>query len=73
MLHLTDIFFVTLKNSQIEERLWTTYDKLAKDPKRVTRRLAHFRCLLNQRGVAAAPLAGPGRGAPQEPGSCYSQ
>uniref|UniRef100_A0A2C9UU70 beta-N-acetylhexosaminidase n=1 Tax=Manihot esculenta TaxID=3983 RepID=A0A2C9UU70_MANES len=55
------------------ERLWTTYDKLAKDPKRVTRRLAHFRCLLNQRGVAAAPLAGPGRGAPQEPGSCYSQ
>ncbi|KAF2286385.1 hypothetical protein GH714_016628 [Hevea brasiliensis] len=55
------------------ERLWTTYNKLARDPKQVTRRLAHFRCLLNQRGVAAAPLAGPGRGAPQEPGSCYSQ
>ncbi|KAJ9176056.1 hypothetical protein P3X46_011406 [Hevea brasiliensis] len=55
------------------ERLWTTYNKLARDPKQVTRRLAHFRCLLNQRGIAAAPLAGPGRGAPQEPGSCYSQ
>ncbi|KDP32489.1 hypothetical protein JCGZ_13414 [Jatropha curcas] len=55
------------------ERLWTPYDKLAKDPTHVTRRLAHFRCLLNQRGVAAAPLAGPGRGAPEEPGSCYSQ
>jgi hexosaminidase len=57
----------------IEERLWTPYDKLAKDPEKVAGRLAHFRCLLNQRGVAAAPLAGPGRGAPIEPGSCYGQ
>jgi hexosaminidase len=57
----------------IEERLWTPYDKLAKDPEKVAGRLAHFRCLLNQRGVAAAPLAGPGRGAPIEPGSCYVQ
>lgn len=55
------------------ERLWTPYDKLAKDPEKVAGRLAHFRCLLNQRGVAAAPLAGPGRGAPIEPGSCYVQ
>ncbi|XP_059431888.1 beta-hexosaminidase 3 [Corylus avellana] len=55
------------------ERLWTSYNKLAKDPRQVTGRLAHFRCLLNQRGVAAAPLAGPGRVAPEEPGSCYSQ
>lgn len=55
------------------ERLWTPYDKLAKDPRQVTARLAHFRCLLNQRGVAAAPLAGPGRVAPEEPGSCYQQ
>ncbi|KAG2713485.1 hypothetical protein I3760_04G178100 [Carya illinoinensis] len=55
------------------ERLWTPYDKLAKDPRKVTGRLAHFRCLLNQRGVAAAPVAGPGRVAPEEPGSCYSQ
>ncbi|KAJ4702610.1 Beta-hexosaminidase [Melia azedarach] len=55
------------------ERLWTPYRKLAKEPKQVTGRLAHFRCLLNQRGIAAAPLAGPGRTAPLEPGSCYSQ
>lgn len=55
------------------ERLWTPYEKLAKDPKQASGRLAHFRCLLNQRGVAAAPLALPGRGAPLEPGSCYMQ
>ncbi|KAK4605666.1 hypothetical protein RGQ29_000106 [Quercus rubra] len=55
------------------ERLWTPYDNLAKDPRQVTGRLAHFRCLLNQRGVAAAPLGGPGRVAPEEPGSCYTQ
>lgn len=55
------------------ERLWTPYDKLAKDPREVTGRLAHFRCLLNQRGIAAAPLAGQGRVAPEEPGSCYKQ
>ncbi|CAI9090775.1 OLC1v1025612C1 [Oldenlandia corymbosa var. corymbosa] len=55
------------------ERLWTPYDKLAKDPREVTARLANFRCLLNKRGVAAAPLAGPGRVAPFEPGSCYRQ
>ncbi|KAK1270374.1 Beta-hexosaminidase 3 [Acorus gramineus] len=55
------------------ERLWAPYKKLAKDPRQVTERLAHFRCLLNQRGVAAAPLAGPGRVAPEEPGSCFRQ
>ncbi|XP_008788259.1 beta-hexosaminidase 3 isoform X1 [Phoenix dactylifera] len=55
------------------ERLWTPLEKLAKDPKQVTSRLARFRCLLNQRGVAAAPLAGPGRGAPTGPGSCLEQ
>ncbi|KNA16254.1 hypothetical protein SOVF_090820 [Spinacia oleracea] len=55
------------------ERLWTSYEKLARNPRQVARRLAHFRCLLNQRGVAAAPLVGPGRTAPEEPGSCYVQ
>ncbi|KAL3523240.1 hypothetical protein ACH5RR_016074 [Cinchona calisaya] len=55
------------------ERLWTPYDNLAKNPREVTSRLAHFRCLLNRRGVAAAPVSGPGRVAPEEPGSCYSQ
>ncbi|KAL5580075.1 hypothetical protein UlMin_012517 [Ulmus minor] len=55
------------------ERLWTPYGKLAKDPRQVAGRLSYFRCLLNQRGVAAAPLDGPGRVAPEEPGSCYVQ
>ena len=55
------------------ERLWTAYDNLAKDPSHVVERLAHFRCLLNRRGVAAAPLFGPGRDAPYEPGSCSKQ
>lgn len=56
-----------------EERLWTPYNKLAKDAGDVVERLSHFRCLLNQRGVPAAPLNGLGRAAPSEPGSCYRQ
>ncbi|KAL6620255.1 hypothetical protein ACP70R_035394 [Stipagrostis hirtigluma subsp. patula] len=55
------------------ERLWTPFDKLAKNTRSVTARLARFRCLLNLRGVAAAPLAGYGRSAPSEPGSCLQQ
>ncbi|KAK1575658.1 hypothetical protein Q3G72_007340 [Acer saccharum] len=56
-----------------EERLWTPYDNLAKDPVEVIGRLTNFRCLLNRRGVAAAPLLGLGHIAPVEPRSCYSQ
>uniref|UniRef100_A0A0D9YIH5 Beta-hexosaminidase n=1 Tax=Oryza glumipatula TaxID=40148 RepID=A0A0D9YIH5_9ORYZ len=52
------------------ERLWTPIEKIAEDPRLVTSRLARFRCLLNQRGVAAAPVAGYGRTAPYEPGPC---
>ncbi|XP_074310623.1 beta-hexosaminidase 3 [Silene latifolia] len=55
------------------ERLWTAYDQLATNPSKVARRLSHFRCLLNQRGIAAAPLFGSGRAAPDEPGSCFKQ
>nr|XP_043631559.1 beta-hexosaminidase 3 [Erigeron canadensis] len=55
------------------ERLWTRFDKLPKDPSQVASRLANFRCLLNQRGVAAAPLDGLGRAPPIEAGSCYVQ
>lgn len=54
------------------ERLWTSYDKLAKDPEQVWNRLSNFRCLLNQRGVAAAPLDGIVRSNPTGPGSCYA-
>ncbi|KAG6598926.1 Beta-hexosaminidase 3, partial [Cucurbita argyrosperma subsp. sororia] len=50
------------------ERLWTPYDNLAKDPNQVFARLTHFRCLLNQRGINAAPVSGLGRSAPWGPG-----
>ncbi|XP_078181720.1 beta-hexosaminidase 3-like [Carex rostrata] len=55
------------------ERLWTPLEKLAKHPIEVRMRLAHFRCLLNQRGIQAAPLDIFGRYIPQEPGSCFNQ
>lgn len=55
------------------ERLWSSSHQLAKDPQDAYSRLSHFRCLLNQRGVAAAPVVGYGRMAPQDPGSCYMQ
>ncbi|TXG63712.1 hypothetical protein EZV62_010706 [Acer yangbiense] len=55
------------------ERLWTTYDNLAKDPVEVIGRLTNSRCLLNRRGVAVAPLLGLGHTALVEPRSCYSQ
>ncbi|XP_022966042.1 beta-hexosaminidase 3-like [Cucurbita maxima] len=55
------------------ERLWTPYDNLAKDTNQVFARLAHFRCLLNQRGIEAAPVSGLGRSAPWGPGSCFVQ
>ncbi|KAL6586871.1 Beta-hexosaminidase 3 [Orobanche minor] len=55
------------------ERLWTPYENLATDPEQVKDRLSYFRCLLNQRGVAAALLDGFGRAAPHGPGSCYMQ
>eukprot|EP01052_Picozoa_sp_SAG31_P044155 SAG31_NODE_7598_length_1644_cov_1.318447_2_plen_177_part_00 len=36
-------------------------------------RLEAFRCYLMSRGIAAAPLLGPGRSAPPGPGSCSKQ
>ncbi|KMZ68563.1 Beta-hexosaminidase, family GH20 [Zostera marina] len=56
------------------ERMWMPYVKHSGRLKfDVEKRLDHFRCLLNQRGVAAAPLFGSGRDAPLDPGSCYMQ
>ncbi|XP_065873955.1 beta-hexosaminidase 3 isoform X2 [Euphorbia lathyris] len=55
------------------ERLWTPIDKLAKDPDQVYGRLTHFRCLLNQRGIAAGPVAEMGRSPPFGPASCFEQ
>jgi len=56
----------------IGERLWSPKnitDILAAEP-----RYAAFRCLLNRRGVAAAPYNNEyARSAPPHPGGCYSQ
>jgi hexosaminidase len=56
----------------VAERLWSprnTTDPLAALP-----RIQAFRCLLNRRGIAAAPVTNKAaRSAPQGPGSCYQQ
>lgn len=55
------------------ERLWSSLDRIAKEPGHALPRLRYFRCLLNQRGVAAAPVSGNGRAPPIGPDSCYAQ
>jgi hexosaminidase len=63
----------------VAEVLWTlqevVYDKDGEaDLDVVEDRLESFRCLLTQRGVAAAPVQNAqARYAPREPGSCYAQ
>ena len=56
----------------IAERLWsarTVNDTVAAAP-----RIEYFRCLLNRRGIAAAPLDNTqAREAPPGPGSCFAQ
>ena len=56
----------------IAERLWsarTLNDTAAAEP-----RLEYFRCLLNRRGIAAAPVNNTvAREAPPGPGSCFVQ
>ena len=55
----------------ISERLWSLRNVTSTD--NATPRFAYMRCLLNQRGVAAAPYTQKGRGTPPGPGSCYKQ
>lgn len=64
----------------VAEVLWTAqasvYDGAdgTVDLTKVEDRLETFRCLLTQRGVAAAPVTNTqARYAPKEPGSCYAQ
>ncbi|XP_015942301.1 beta-hexosaminidase 1 [Arachis duranensis] len=57
------------------ERLWSPRDHTTRNINVTTLpRLQYFRCLLNRRGVAAAPVTNfYGRTAPTGPGSCFDQ
>lgn len=58
------------------ERLWSPRDATSTGNMNVTvlPRLEYFRCLLNQRGVPAAPVTNNyARRPPIGPGSCYMQ
>ena len=56
----------------IAERLWSP--RSFRDPAQAQDRMIAFRCLLNRRGIAAAPIMNPhARSAPSNPGSCFWQ
>eukprot|EP00250_Pteridium_aquilinum_P022617 c25469_g1_i1 orf=161-1873(+) len=56
------------------ERLWSPVDYTSGSLDEVEARLEYFRCVLNQRNIAAAPVTNHhARAAPQGPGSCYFQ
>ncbi|ESW14701.1 hypothetical protein PHAVU_007G010100 [Phaseolus vulgaris] len=57
------------------ERLWSPRDSSTAHATEIAmRRLQYFRCLLNRRGVAAAPVTNyEARAAPDSPGSCFVQ
>lgn len=56
------------------ERLWSTKDDTSNGLSTVLQRLKYFRCLLNQRGIAAAPVTNKlAREPPIGAGSCYMQ
>lgn len=62
----------------VGEVLWTSKEVIYKngspDLNATESRLETFRCLLNQRGVGAAPVLNKqARSAPPNPGSCYVQ
>jgi len=60
------------KLSSIAERLWSPREYT--DTTDALRRIEAFRCLLNRRGVRAAPVNNANaRSAPGGPGSCYKQ
>ena len=54
------------------ERYWSPRE--VNDVEAAHDRMRYFRCLLNHRGVPAAPVDNAkGRSAPPSPGSCYYQ
>ena len=73
----------TVDASDVEQTVWPRAAAVAErlwSPQNVTSvanaqaRIAYFRCLLNERGIAAAPYNNTvAREAPKGPGSCYNQ
>lgn len=61
------------KLASIAEKLWSPRESTVKADL-AHLRIERFRCLLNHRGVSAAPVNNPNaRNAPKGPGSCYEQ
>jgi len=61
------------KLGAIAERLWSPREAIS-DTNAAHERMQAFRCLLNRRGIAAAPVNNPrARTAPPGPGSCFEQ
>lgn len=57
----------------VAERLWSPAN-MTTNTDAATPRLQAFRCLLNRRGIGAAPVNNPtGRAAPHGPGGCLEQ
>jgi hypothetical protein len=78
-IYMLDLIMQKLINCMmlfLTERLWSPRDSTSAQNVTLTAlpRLKHFRCLLNGRGVPAAPVTNYyGRRAPDGPGSCYNQ
>eukprot|EP00463_Aulacantha_scolymantha_P001674 TRINITY_DN2300_c0_g1_i1.p1 TRINITY_DN2300_c0_g1~~TRINITY_DN2300_c0_g1_i1.p1 ORF type:complete len:184 (-),score=26.62 TRINITY_DN2300_c0_g1_i1:170-721(-) len=61
------------KLAAIAEKLWSPRN-MTTDASLALKRIEQFRCLLNRRGVASAPVNNANaRDAPPRPGSCYDQ
>lgn len=69
----SDIFnTIWPRAASVSERLWTNPENL--NVEKAKNRLLWFRCLLNERGIEAAPVLNEvGRSAPSEAGGCLCQ
>ncbi len=57
----------------IAEKLWSGRDFTVNVTVDTTERMRYFRCLMNERGIAAGEPERDGGKPPRSPGSCYNQ